>query len=279
MISIQKDLMNIPESLKVDEASISHNPAKTTHERRNELIAFGAYPSSGRQSAPYDRRYKHKDIKDALTKLYHGKCAYCETHDPSPHVEHYRPKRGGYYWLAYSWDNLILSCSQCNTKKGNQFPILGQKASFSNTSEEIALINTLSEEYDKQEQPLLLMPERMPGDIENIWAFNQDGSIVLNNEHIQKSCEVYGLNREVLCKRRKKILDELVNCITDCVARAKGDISKLQELLESHLNSFKRGAKDKTNEYLAFRRYVLKSGWVKEKVIELTTNSNVVRVR
>ncbi len=270
MISIQKDLINIPESLKVDDASILHDPAKTTHERRKELIADGTYPPSGSQSAPYDRRYKHKDIKDALMTLYHGKCAYCETYDPSPHVEHYRPKRGGYYWLAYSWDNLIISCSQCNTKKGNQFPIMGQKASFHNTPEEMAQINMLSEDYDKKEQPLLLMPERMSGDIENIWAFNQDGAIVLNNERIRKSCEVYGLNREELCKRRKKIWDELINCITDCVAMAKGDISKLQELLNTHLDSFKRGAADETNDYLAFRRYVLKSGWIQKKVIEFT---------
>lgn len=273
MISIQKDLINIPGSLKVDDASILHDPAKTTHERRKELIADGTYPPSGSQSAPYDRRYKHKDIKDALMTLYHGKCAYCETYDPSPHIEHYRPKRGGYYWLAYSWDNLIISCSQCNTKKGNQFPIMGQKASFLGTAEELAQINTLSEEYDRTENPLLLMPERMPVEIENIWEFNQDGSIVLNNSRIRKSCEVYGLNREALCNERRKIWNELVNCITDCVLMAKGDISRLKDLLETHLNSFKRGAKDETNEYLAFRGYVLKSGWIEKKVAELTKNA------
>ena len=156
MIPIHKDLKKIPESLKVDGASILHDPAKTTHTRRNELIASGDYPPSGQQSALYDSRYKYQDVKDALRSLYHGKCAYCETYDPSPHVEHYRPKRGGYYWLAYSWDNLIASCSQCNTKKGNKFPIIDQKASFHGTAEELAQINTLSEEYDRTENPLLL---------------------------------------------------------------------------------------------------------------------------
>lgn len=272
MISIQKDLTNIPESLKVDEASILHDPAKTTYERRLELIADRRYPLSGAQSAPYDRRYKHKDIKDALMRLYHGKCAYCETYDPSPHIEHYRPKRGGYYWMAYSWDNLILSCSQCNIRKKDQFPILGQKVTFHGTPPEVTLINTLSEEYDKEEQPLLLMPERMPNDIETILIFNQNGSIEPNNNRIAISREVYELDREELCKRRKKIWDELVNCITECVAMAKGDISKLTELLQTHLNAFKRRAEDDTNEYLAFRRYILKSDWIEKKVIELTIN-------
>ena len=72
MIPIHKDLKTVPESLKVDDASILHDPAKTTHERRKELIADGTYPPSGSQSAPYDRRYKHTDIKDALRSLDHG---------------------------------------------------------------------------------------------------------------------------------------------------------------------------------------------------------------
>lgn len=273
MIPIHKDLNTIPESLRVDGASILHDPTKTTYERRNEMIARGDYPPSGPQSAPYDRRYKYQDVKEALKLLYHGKCAYCETYDPSPHVEHYRPKRGGYYWLAYSWDNLIISCSQCNTKKGNQFPIAGQKASFSGTAEELVQINTLSDKYDKKELPLLLMPERMPEEIENIWEFKQDGSIVLNDDRIRKSCEVYGLNRKALCTERRKIWDELVNCIIDCVAMAKGDIPKLEEMLETHIASFKRRANDETNPYLAFRHYVLKSGWIEQKIVELTNNS------
>lgn len=272
MIPIHKDLNTIPESLRVDGASILHDPTKTTYERRNEMIARGDYPPSGPQSAPYDRRYKYQDVKEALKLLYHGKCAYCETYDPSPHVEHYRPKRGGYYWLAYSWDNLIISCSQCNIKKRDQFPIAGPKAFFQGSAEELAQINTLSDEYDKKELPLLLMPERMPDEIFNIWEFRQDGSIVLSNDRIRKSCEVYGLNRKALCTERRKIWDELVDCIIDCVAMAKGDMNYLKQLLVIPLNAFKRRSEDETNPYLAFRRYILKSGWIQQKVIELTKN-------
>ena len=34
-----------------------------------------------------------------------------------------RFKQRSYYWLAYSWDNLLLVCGFCNKKKGNQFPL------------------------------------------------------------------------------------------------------------------------------------------------------------
>lgn len=65
-----------------------------------------------------------------------GKCCYCERpierafHD----VEHFRPKRrahrgsgfatDGYWWLAWTWDNLLFACSLCNRSfKKTQFPL------------------------------------------------------------------------------------------------------------------------------------------------------------
>jgi uncharacterized protein (TIGR02646 family) len=86
-------------------------------------------------------RYAHDDVRARLRAMFHGKCAYCESqmgHVSRDHVEHYRPKGAvtedaghpGYYWLGYSWDNLLLACARCNTPpgKGMQFPIRGQRA-------------------------------------------------------------------------------------------------------------------------------------------------------
>jgi uncharacterized protein (TIGR02646 family) len=84
--------------------------------------------------------YASKAVKDKLVASHHGKCCYCETKIETPyadlHVEHWRPKlssrqgrkqksiRPGYYWLAYSWDNLLLSCSFCNRdNKRDLFPL------------------------------------------------------------------------------------------------------------------------------------------------------------
>ncbi|MEZ4398971.1 MAG: hypothetical protein R3B06_03080 [Kofleriaceae bacterium] len=81
----------------------------------------------------------------AFATLYqrqHGKCAYCErqTGDDGEPVEHFRPKaeawrgdpwgddRGptdGYWWLAWTWENLLFACASCNcaARKGNWFPL------------------------------------------------------------------------------------------------------------------------------------------------------------
>lgn len=79
--------------------------------------------------------------KKKLRKIQHDKCCYCESLVPAKKtshadVEHFRPKifvqqmKGaekeypGYYWLAYDWDNLFLSCQVCNgSYKRNFFPL------------------------------------------------------------------------------------------------------------------------------------------------------------
>lgn len=82
--------------------------------------------------------YKGDDVKTKLKKDHHLKCAYCECklNGDFGHIEHFRPKGGysippnnelltpGYYWLAYDWSNLLLSCSKCNTSyKKNHFAL------------------------------------------------------------------------------------------------------------------------------------------------------------
>lgn len=83
--------------------------------------------------------YQAAPVKDALEKSHGGKCCYCEVKIPKPYahsqVEHWRPQRSprqsrgapceppGYYWLAYEWDNLLLSCFVCNRSKWDLFPI------------------------------------------------------------------------------------------------------------------------------------------------------------
>ena len=74
----------------------------------------------------------------------HNKCCYCESRlGVTSHkvVEHFRPKGAvqqdpgqkmmypGYYWLAYSWSNLLMSCDVCNsTHKRSLFPLADHTA-------------------------------------------------------------------------------------------------------------------------------------------------------
>lgn len=99
-------------------------------------------------------------VKPELWARQHHKCCYCEHicqfgfHD----VEHYRPKaraeRGpgfsthGYWWLAWTWSNLMFSCPACNRSgKNDLFPLAPGS---------VALV--AEEAPPLQEQPLLIDP-------------------------------------------------------------------------------------------------------------------------
>lgn len=94
---------------------------------------------NGKRKFDFDSAvYGGKTVKNALIKIQHNKCCFCESSLHAQHgdVEHFRPKGGwvqkekdklssvGYYWLAYDWDNLFLACQKCNqTFKKNYFPL------------------------------------------------------------------------------------------------------------------------------------------------------------
>jgi uncharacterized protein (TIGR02646 family) len=79
---------------------------------------------------------RYTEVKQDLWERQHHKCCYCEHicqlnfHD----LEHYRPKasakRGpglpthGYWWLAWTWANLLFACPGCNRSgKNDDFPL------------------------------------------------------------------------------------------------------------------------------------------------------------
>lgn len=86
--------------------------------------------------------YGDKLVKKALSDMQHAKCAFCEVETPfsSSPIEHFRPKaeawrhlpgepsqvdRERYWWLAWTWTNLLFSCPRCNDRghKANYFPL------------------------------------------------------------------------------------------------------------------------------------------------------------
>jgi uncharacterized protein (TIGR02646 family) len=72
-------------------------------------------------------KYRHPQVKDALVKMFHGKCAYCEsriTVVTYGAIEHFFPK-SKYIDLTFEWTNLLLSCDVCNdaNHKGANFPL------------------------------------------------------------------------------------------------------------------------------------------------------------
>ncbi|MDR2276158.1 MAG: HNH endonuclease [Sphingobacterium sp.] len=166
--------------------------------------------------------YSSPSILESLNKIYDGKCAYCELiPQGSPlQVEHFRPKdklaedarHTGYYWVAYEWSNLLLACSNCNSRKGNHFPIRSEPnrvitPTFKN-GEICENHNYILNEPLKSERGMLLNPEI--DEPQQHLAYSPAGKLLDLTDRGDISIELYDLNRdELYLNGRKKIIDNI----------------------------------------------------------------------
>jgi len=224
------------------------NKTNTTHNRRIKLIKAQEYI----HKPVYDNRYKQADIKKALCEHYKSKCAFCEAKVERTDVEHYRPK-SIYYWLAYSWDNLLLACPTCNQDyKKAKFELQGTRTTFQ--ASDLPEVHSLCEKYNQTEQPKLLHPEF--DDFENIWAFDENGKISSQDVRGKYTIETCGLDRVWLNDERKRVV------LNDFVRDLKSIMSyhppeEFEPRLDMLLETFSKNAKDEMNAFLAFRNHAL----------------------
>jgi len=142
--------------------------------------------------------------REVLREASYGKCVWCESqadYTSLAGIEHYRPKhraeglRKGeihpdhYWWLAYSWDNLVFSCENCNRAKRNRFPVVGKRLEPGGPS--------------GAEQPLLLDPYGTDDPSEHLW-FEDDGTVRPISHRGDVTIEVLALNRPDLVERRRE---------------------------------------------------------------------------
>ncbi len=232
MIKVKKDFDDIPPSLLDN----------TTQRHRQKCINASAYVESD--------RYKKDDTKKLLKEIYHNKCCYCEQSigDNYQQVEHFRPK-AVYYWLAHSWDNLFLCCDRCNGFKSDTFGIDGAQARYQN---ETGLdIHHLEPGYRVSEKPQMINPEQE--DVESLLEFDRSGSVSSKDSRVQYTITTCKVDRPESNYKRKKLLDSLLKKIS--LRRRENRESEIIGLVKD----FKNESMDSENEYLAFRRWVLRN--------------------
>jgi hypothetical protein len=121
-------------------------PAELASARKGRLSAavkaYNRYGPGSRELADALVGYNAAAVRKRLFLEQHRKCAWCELrlHYSSSPVEHYRPKAGAgrhdrgeaarvddghYWWLTWTWENLLFSCPRCNDQghKANFFPL------------------------------------------------------------------------------------------------------------------------------------------------------------
>ncbi|MGA6117049.1 hypothetical protein [Sphingobacterium anhuiense] len=159
--------------------------------------------------------YAHNDVKDVLIRTQNHKCCFCEsrvTHISDGDVEHFRPKaawsevavdgtlsliKPGYYFLAYDWDNLMLSCLMCNQRiKKNNFPLLNE-----------GFRRVVNHNYEvTRELPVFINPTLEDPEIHITFYEDSPRGISLRG---QRTIEYLNLDRYSLNEARKEKLKDL----------------------------------------------------------------------
>jgi len=238
MIRVHKDLnRNIPNSL-IDNNII----------RIRELCI-----ENQRYDKKFNNRYKQTDTKESLKKIYNQKCAFCEQkitkcidnnqQECSSTVEHYRPK-SIYYWLAFSWDNLLWCCHRCNQNKDNSFEIENSQIEYDEVFKDD--IHSSASSYHSIEKPFMIHPE-LESVLNKLTFVN--GIIDSTDSRVQYTIDTCKLNRADLNEKRLAILKSFVS--------ESKKRNRLKKSYKDILDNLKKDFMNEKSEFRALKYWIL----------------------
>jgi uncharacterized protein (TIGR02646 family) len=214
--------------------------------------------------------YGHDRVREALEALFHDKCAYCESKVTAVTdwpVEHFRPKGSvaerpdhpGYYWLAYDWTNLYLSCTLCNERRRDRARWgdcsragTGGKADQFPLADEMTRAMSPDDDLDREDR-LLLDPCK--DDPDRYVTYNALGEIMAvgDNPKGLATISVFHLDRRRLRDLRRSVIDEVVQVLS--ILASSEILDKARADFESWLRRFRL---EDSCEYAAVARAVLR---------------------
>lgn len=184
--------------------------------RKNEQAKIDqwlALPKDKSEKKPHlpPRLEQIPEAMAALHRVFHGKCAYCESpislEKRDARVAFFRPLEL-YPWLLWDWTNLYLSCRECRDAKGSRFPIREAKRGLPGTYS-AARIRFI-------ENPMLLDPclDNPALHLE----FREDGTVEAKTERGEKTITTLNLNRQSLCHNRQsdiRVIQQILTRVVD----------------------------------------------------------------
>ena len=245
MIYVERD--------QIDEAGTPIRPSAEWFDRAAEATVT-AVAAEGMHE-PIKALYAHEEVRKALERLFHSNCSYCGDNITAGYdweVEHFRPKGRvaeredhlGYYWLAYEWENLYLSCTHCNQRrkdrpswgdstlhpsggKADQFPLLDERTRAMGVEDDV-----------KEEHTLLIDP--CYDDPAYYLAYDPTGQIFSlgDNPFGEATIDILHLSRRRLVETRRKtiaLVTSLLKIIAsnDVPVAARNDLETLLEQQQS----------------------------------------------
>lgn len=290
--------LECPKILNKEEAPDSEGVLETKDaitffsEEENHNEKFQKTGKTGKRIKKSFSVYSNDEVRSQLMKMFHGKCAYCESPITAIYngdIEHFRPKGGyndvsgklvkpGYFWLASEWENLLLACPHCNqtnthvisenginTKeivlgKHNQFPLLKEKNRLKYNHGKIYFIdsNKYKEAFDKEENDRLLLKPCLDN-VDAYFEYNDVGVIKASSTitgmeklRAETSIDVYALQRIGLNRAREEKVIEIKAQIKR-VEKIIDKINKSENLSDANKADLKEELRD---EMIILRKFM-----------------------
>lgn len=181
------------------------------NQRLREYLRRPQEERAKRRAEIEERFYFWEPLTKAVKQRCLRKCVYCErgAERVETVVENFRPLRDAvdrsgrveddhYVWLAYEFENLVLVCTECSSRKRTQFPVIGRRAPYLMPMSEV----------DSREKPLIVSPFR--GNPERHFLFLADGRCEGVTDRGRYTIQLLGLNESRLVNERADQIEALL---------------------------------------------------------------------
>ncbi|UQI28494.1 AAA family ATPase [Pseudomonas bijieensis] len=179
----------------------------------------------------------HQSVNDALRRLFHAKCAFCERStktfpyrfrpatDALPMV-HKSQAHLYYVWLSNAWENLYPICQECFPQRPEYFPVAGRRAALP-TSTQLETYAAerigLWREHPPKEKNLLLDP--CEGSFIPHLTVDLYGYLFPHTDRARETVNHFNLNRGDLYtargERMREYFDELIEGVFPLMRQAQ----------------------------------------------------------
>ncbi|RIJ06628.1 ATP-binding protein [Pseudomonas sp. 91RF] len=210
--------------------------SKEFNEQRQVMVDYFLMDEKRRaQTRPPNPRLRlnQESMNGALKRLFHGKCAFCESYrstvpypfrpivDALP-MENRSEARLYYIWLSSAWENFYPICEGCNPERPEFFPVKGRRASLPSAAQLKRYVEEgigLWRDHPPKERNILLDPCK-----DNFiphFTVDLDGYLFSHSDRAQQTIQHFNLNRDDLYELRGQRMQEYFEELVERILRGR----------------------------------------------------------
>lgn len=210
---------------------------------RQQMVDFmlGDAAKRGQMDSPRSLlALKDSSLTEALSRLFRGKCAFCEAREPTS-AHRFRPQAEAlpsqsadnghlyYVWLADAWENIYAVCSNCRPGETNYFPVRARRSRIPTKPQLLRYLEDQRGMFWRNEapdeRPLLLDPCDVRTDFSRVLVPRWDGELWSSQIEGNETIRTFNLNSEERVRGRAMAYEGYVDRLLQCFSNFGHDDS------------------------------------------------------